>query len=87
MTTAALVNELLYNRRYSLLWEQGTRWIDARRFGLLAAPPPTGIQPGWSLVTWPVPPNSPPNVPTVMPVPQTECLARGLGNTCTPPLT
>ena len=87
LTTAAVTNELLYDRRYSLLWEQGTRWIDARRFGLLAAAPPTGIQPGWSTVTWPVPPNGAPNVPTIMPVPQTECLARGLGNTCTPPIT
>lgn len=28
----AFVTELLYNRLYSLLWEQGTRWIDARRY-------------------------------------------------------
>ena len=31
------VTELLYNRLYSLMWEQGTRWIDARRYGRLAA--------------------------------------------------
>jgi starch-binding outer membrane protein, SusD/RagB family len=97
MTTAAVTNELLYNRRYSLLWEQGARWIDARRFGLIAAPPPTGIQLGWDTATapgppvsWPttgVPPNggfSAPNVPTRMPIPNTECLARGLGSTCNP---
>ncbi|MGE5743873.1 MAG: RagB/SusD family nutrient uptake outer membrane protein, partial [Gemmatimonadota bacterium] len=28
-TDAAFVTELMYNRRFSLLWEQGTRWIDA----------------------------------------------------------
>ncbi len=27
------VTELLYNRTYSLMWTQGTRWIDARRYG------------------------------------------------------
>jgi starch-binding outer membrane protein, SusD/RagB family len=31
-TDAEFVTELLYNRTYSLLWEQGTRWIDARRY-------------------------------------------------------
>lgn len=30
---AAFVTELLYNRLYSLMWTQGTRWIDARRYG------------------------------------------------------
>ncbi|HUG26666.1 MAG TPA: RagB/SusD family nutrient uptake outer membrane protein [Gemmatimonadales bacterium] len=29
----AFVTELLYNRLYSLMWAQGTRWIDARRYG------------------------------------------------------
>jgi starch-binding outer membrane protein, SusD/RagB family len=29
----AFVTELLYNRLYSLMWTQGTRWIDARRYG------------------------------------------------------
>ena len=31
--TADFVTELLYNRTYSLMWTQGTRWIDARRYG------------------------------------------------------
>ena len=31
----AFVTELLYNRLYSLMWEQGTRWIDARRYNRL----------------------------------------------------
>ena len=30
---AAFIDELLYNRLYSLMWTQGTRWIDARRYG------------------------------------------------------
>lgn len=37
LTTAsandAFVTELLYNRTYSLMWAQGTRWLDARRYG------------------------------------------------------
>jgi hypothetical protein len=33
------IDELLYNRRYSLVWEGGHRWIDARRFGRLATLP------------------------------------------------
>jgi hypothetical protein len=96
ITKPALTNELLYNRRYSLLWEQGARWIDARRFGLLTsvppAPPPTGIQIGWDTssvtkppVSWPLDSGyAAPNVPTRMPIPNTECLARGLGSTCNP---
>lgn len=35
VTQDALRAELLYNRRYSLLFEQGHRWIDLRRFNLL----------------------------------------------------
>jgi len=34
-----LRDELLYNRRYSLVWENGHRWLDMRRFGLLATLP------------------------------------------------
>ena len=67
---SAFVKELLYNRRYSLLWEQGTRWIDARRFGRMGdipKAPPTGG-----------------NVAKVMPIPDTECAARGLAPNCTP---
>jgi starch-binding outer membrane protein, SusD/RagB family len=33
--TEAFVTELLYNRLYSLMWSQGTRWVDARRYGRL----------------------------------------------------
>ena len=38
-TDAAFVTELLYNRLYSLMWTQGVRWIDARRYGRLASLP------------------------------------------------
>ena len=69
----SLLTDLLYERRYSLMWEQGTRWIDARRYGRLATIPVDVSTP------------SPGHVPTVMPVPATECEARGLGNVCTPP--
>ena len=75
-TDAAFITALLYERRYSLLWEQGTRWIDARRFGLLSTIP-ADVTNG--------------NVPEVMPVPSTECDARNLPTktigdviTCTP---
>jgi len=70
VTQPALLTELLYNRRYSLLWEQGTRWIDARRYGRLNTipkAPPTGG-----------------DVAPVMPVPDAECNARGKGSGCTP---
>jgi len=39
VTQAALLDELLYNRRYSLMFEGGHRWIDARRYGRLATLP------------------------------------------------
>jgi hypothetical protein len=34
-----LVDEILYNRRYSLFFEYGHRWVDARRYGRLAQLP------------------------------------------------
>lgn len=36
---AAFVTELLYNRLYSLMWTQGTRWVDARRYNRLGTLP------------------------------------------------
>lgn len=77
VTAAALTTELLYNRRYSLLWEQGARWVDARRFGQLGT-----IELGWVASAFPGFP--PPAVPTRMPVPSSECEARGLGAVCSP---
>lgn len=76
-TAAALTTELLYNRRYSLLWEQGTRWIDARRFGQLNT-----IELGWNPGLFKGFPG--PAVPTRMPIPSTECEAQGLGSVCSP---
>jgi starch-binding outer membrane protein, SusD/RagB family len=35
LTADEVENEILYNRRYSLLFEGGHRWIDMRRFGRL----------------------------------------------------
>lgn len=61
---AAFVDELLYNRRYSLLFEGGHRWIDARRFGRLAALPRA------------LPSHT---VPSRFPFPEAECLARSGG--------
>ena len=55
------IAELLKQRRYSLLFEGGHRWIDVRRFGLLSTLPialPTHT------------------VPTRFPFPEAECLAR-----------
>ena len=69
LSSAALLTELLYNRQYSLLWEQGTRWIDARRYNLLANIP-LAVSGG--------------AVPSRMPIPTDECEARGLGSQCDP---
>jgi hypothetical protein len=67
------VKELIYNRRYSLLWEQGTRWVDARRFNRLGD------------VVNELP--SLPFVPRVLPLPKAECDRRGLADNCQPPRT
>ena len=55
------VTELLKQRRYSLLFEGGHRWIDARRFGLLGT------------LTKALPTHT---VPSRFPFPEAECLAR-----------
>jgi hypothetical protein len=75
LSADSLLTDLLYERRYSLMWEQGTRWIDARRYGKLST----------SIEANPVPLTGG-HVPPVMPVPESECQARGLGSVCTPPL-
>jgi hypothetical protein len=36
-TQQAFNDELLYNRKYSLLFEYGHRWVDLRRFGRLVS--------------------------------------------------
>jgi len=68
---SAFVTEILYNRLMSLLWEQGVRWIDARRYGRLASLPID--RPGDAVF------------PSLI-VPAGECDARGLDSPCTPPV-
>ncbi len=58
---AAARTELLYNKRYSLLFEGGHRWIDMRRYGLLGTLPLA--QPSHT-------------VPSRFPFPEAECLPR-----------
>lgn len=76
LTTAStddeVITEILYNRLLSLLWEQGVRWIDARRYGRLATLPID--RPG-------------DNVFPSMLVPAGECDARSLPTPCAPPIT
>jgi len=61
LSTADFVTELLYQRRYSLLFEGGHRWIDARRHGRLSALP-------LALPTH--------RIFSRFPFPEAECLAR-----------
>lgn len=61
VTASALLDELLYNKRYSLLFEGGHRWIDARRYGRLDSLPLA------------LPSH---NVLPRFPFPEAECLAR-----------
>lgn len=60
-TAGAVLDELLYNKRYSLLWEGGHSWIDARHYNKLAVLP-RGLPGGHFF--------------TKMPFPDNECLAR-----------
>ncbi len=40
----AVLNQILYEKRYSLLWESPSRWVDARMFGKLnGQDPPAGL--------------------------------------------
>jgi starch-binding outer membrane protein, SusD/RagB family len=61
LSQADFIAELLKQRRYSLLFEGGHRWIDSRRFGLLATLPRA------------LPSHT---VPSRFPFPEAECLAR-----------
>ena len=61
LNQADFVAELLKQRRYSLLFEGGHRWIDTRRFGLLSTLPKA------------LPTHT---VPSRFPFPEAECLAR-----------
>jgi len=60
-SSADFVTELLTQRRYSLLFEGGHRWIDTRRFGLLGTLPKA------------LPSH---NIFSRFPFPEAECLAR-----------
>lgn len=54
----AALTELLYNKLYSLMYEAGTRWIDARHYGRLNTLPidrPTGDPPDVVFSTLPIP--------------------------------
>jgi hypothetical protein len=61
VTAAALQTELLYNKRYSLMWEGGHSWIDFRHYGRLTDLP-RQVTGGKFF--------------TKMPFPNNECLAR-----------
>jgi starch-binding outer membrane protein, SusD/RagB family len=64
-TPADALTELLYNKRYSLLYEGGHRWIDTRHYGLL------------SILPVDRPTNNPPDVIfSTLPVPKAEVLSR-----------
>jgi hypothetical protein len=68
ITAQELEDELLYNRRYSLLFEGGHRWIDLRRMGRLADLP----------LDVPSDPDQAPHVINARyPIPAAECNARG----------
>jgi len=61
---AGVLNRILYEKRYSLLWESPSRWIDARMFGKLnASAPPAGVgveqepAPGQPYRNFPIPFN------------------------------
>jgi hypothetical protein len=80
------ITELLYNRRYSLLWEQGATWVDARRYGRIVVAangahqiPGIGELPGFGTGNF-----NPSDVPLRLLVPDDECRARGLESGCSP---
>jgi len=66
-SAASVLNRILHEKRYSLLWQSGDRWIDARMFGKLdSLPPPAGLgaERGYAPLPW-------------FPIPQNEQNARG----------
>lgn len=67
----AFVTELLYNRLYSLMWAQGTRWIDARRYNRLES--------------LPIDRAGDTRYPNMI-IPAAECDARNLASPCQPPI-
>jgi hypothetical protein len=67
-TPEAALNELLYNKLYSLMFEGAHRWIDARHYGRLASLPIDRPSPE--------PPTPADVVFSTLPVPTDETLAR-----------
>ena len=68
-TASEFLNALLYERRYSLMYEGGWRWIDLRRFNLLE-------NPAYRVKDYP---RAGDRAPAAMPIPFNECIARGGG--------
>ncbi len=65
-SNAALLDDILYNRTYSLLWEFGTSYLDARQYNRLDSLPSVVSSDGKE-VTF-----------TAFPWPQAECTQRGM---------
>jgi starch-binding outer membrane protein, SusD/RagB family len=65
LTQANFLSALLYERRYSLLYEGGFRWMDLRRYNLLG-----------TLDNYP---RAGDKIPAYFPIPFAECLARPNG--------
>lgn len=61
ITATNALDELLYNKRYSLVWEYGHTWIDLRHYGRLDELPTD---------------NGDPYVTDAMPLPANECFTR-----------
>ena len=61
ITADNALDELLYNKRYSLMWEYGHTWIDLRHYGRLGELPTD---------------NGDPYVTDAMPIPTNECFPR-----------
>jgi hypothetical protein len=79
---ADFIAELLYNRTYSLLWEQGTRGLDARRYNRMGAN--DGVIRGGAPGSTSLPiDRAGDRVYTGMLVPAGECDARRLPVPCT----
>jgi len=77
VSTDSIITVLLKQRVYSLMFEGGHRWIDARRYHgpQSAAPLPNMGLPN---------PVTGDHIFQVLPVPSDECSARGLPANCTP---
>lgn len=67
LNASNIVDELLKQRRFSLLFEGGHRWIDMRRYGRLAELPLA---------------RASDQVPSAFPIPTPECRARGKTPPC-----